>query len=124
LNIHFRSLLPRGRADRTEIPVSNEASEQVADLTNGLTDAEVEVFREFRGVVANQLDVPEEKITSEARLVDDLGADSLQVIELALMLEEKFSIDLPDREMSHFRTVGSAMKRLLELIAEKKASAA
>ena len=78
-----------------------------------------EVFRTFRKIVSEQLDVAEEMIKPEARIVDDLGADSLQVIELALMLEEKFSIELPDRELEHFRTVGSAMNRLLELLAAK-----
>jgi acyl carrier protein len=109
-----------------EMTVSQQSIEQQVHLTTVADpmDLDTEVFRTFREVVSKQLDVPLEKVTPEATLVDDLGADSLQIIELSLTLEEKFSIDLPDRELGNFRTVGSAVKRLSQLIAEKRATAA
>ena len=49
-------------------------------------------------IIAEQLSVSEEQVTSEASFVDDLGADSLDTVELVMALEEEFEIDIPDEE--------------------------
>jgi acyl carrier protein len=56
-------------------------------------------------IIANQLGVEREIITPEANIVDDLGADSLDVVELVMALEEAFDLEIPDEEAEKIRTV-------------------
>jgi acyl carrier protein len=56
-------------------------------------------------IIANQLGVEKEIITAEAHVVDDLGADSLDVVELVMALEEAFDLEIPDDEAEKIRTV-------------------
>jgi acyl carrier protein len=56
-------------------------------------------------IIANQLGVDKEIITPEANIVDDLGADSLDVVELVMALEEAFDLEIPDEEAEKIRTV-------------------
>ena len=56
-------------------------------------------------IIANQLGVEKEVITAEAHVVDDLGADSLDVVELVMALEEAFDLEIPDDEAEKIRTV-------------------
>jgi len=56
-------------------------------------------------IIANQLGVDKEIITPEANIVDDLGADSLDVVELVMALEEAFDVEIPDEEAEKIRTV-------------------
>lgn len=64
--------------------------------------------------IVNQLGVNEEEVTKEASFTDDLGADSLDVVELVMAFEEKFSIEIPDEDVERLRTVGDAVKYLQE----------
>ncbi len=64
--------------------------------------------------IVNQLGVNEEEVTKEASFTDDLGADSLDVVELVMAFEEKFSIEIPDEDVEKLRTVGDAIKYLQE----------
>jgi acyl carrier protein len=57
-------------------------------------------------VVANQLGVESEDLVPEAHILDDLGADSLDVVELVMALEEEFDIEVPDQDVEGIRTVG------------------
>lgn len=68
------------------------------------------VFERVRDVVAEELNVSEEQITPEARFVDDLGADSLDVVELVMRLEDEFDISIPDEDAEKIRTVSDAVK--------------
>ena len=58
----------------------------------------VEIKNRIVGIVANQLGIEEEDVTAEASVIDDLGADSLDVVELVMALEEEFDLEIPDEE--------------------------
>jgi len=60
-------------------------------------------------IVAEQLEVPEDKVTAGSVFVDDLKADSLAIVELVLALEEAFKIEIPDEETEKIKTVGDAI---------------
>ena len=60
-------------------------------------------------IIINELGVDPEKVTSEASFVDDLGADSLDTVELVMAFEEEFTIDIPDEDAEQMRTVGEAV---------------
>ena len=72
------------------------------------TDARV------REIIINELGVEPEKVTDEASFVEDLGADSLDTVELVMAFEEEFGIDIPDEDAEQMRTVGDAIKYLQE----------
>jgi len=68
------------------------------------------VFDRVKGIVVDQLGVAEEEVTAEASFVDDLGADSLDVVELVMALEEEFGVEIPDDDAEKIVTVGEAVK--------------
>ena len=65
-------------------------------------------------IIINELGVDPEKVTSEASFVEDLGADSLDTVELVMAFEEEFGVDIPDEDAEQMRTVGDAIKYLKE----------
>ena len=67
-------------------------------------------FDRVKKVVVEQLDVNEEEVTNDASFVDDLGADSLDVVELVMGLEEEFDLEIPDEDAEKITTVGDAVK--------------
>lgn len=64
--------------------------------------------------IVSQLGVNEEEITPASSFTDDLGADSLDIVELVMAFEEKFGIEIPDDETEKIRTVGDAIKYITE----------
>ncbi len=60
-------------------------------------------------IVAEELDVPAEKVIREASFINDLGADSLDTVELVMRLEEEFEMDIPDQDAEKIATVGDAI---------------
>lgn len=68
------------------------------------------VFEKVKSIVADQLDVEEEKVTAEAVITDDLGADSLDVVDLVMSIEEEFDIEIPDEAVEDIKTVGDIVK--------------
>ena len=68
------------------------------------------VYVRVKGIVVEQLGVEEEKVTEDASFVEDLGADSLDVVELVMALEEEFGTEIPDEEAEKIVTVGQAVK--------------
>ena len=60
-------------------------------------------------IIINELGVDPEKVTAEASFVEDLGADSLDTVELVMAFEEEFTIDIPDEDAEQMRTVGDAI---------------
>ena len=63
-------------------------------------------------IVVEHLSVEEEKVTENASFIDDLGADSLDTVELVMAFEEEFGIDIPDEDAEQMRTVGDALAYL------------
>ncbi|HUG37333.1 MAG TPA: acyl carrier protein [Candidatus Limnocylindrales bacterium] len=67
-----------------------------------------------REIIVNELGVEPEKVTDNASFVEDLGADSLDTVELVMAFEEEFGVDIPDEDAEQMRTVGDAIKYLRE----------
>lgn len=70
-------------------------------------------------IIVEQLGVKAEEVTAEASFVDDLGADSLDTVELVMALEEEFGIEIPDEDAEKIQTVGDAIKYIEEKSAAK-----
>ena len=68
-----------------------------------------EVLSKVRSVVVDQLNVEEDEVVEDASFIDDLGADSLGIVELVMALEEEFGISIPDEDAEGIRTVGDAI---------------
>ena len=68
----------------------------------------------IRQIIAEQLGVKKEEVTDSAKFVDDLGADSLDTVELVMALEEEFGIEIPDEDAEKLATVGDALKYIDE----------
>lgn len=67
------------------------------------------VFDKVKDIIVDQLGVDEEEIKLEASFIDDLGADSLDIVELIMALEEEFNLEIPDKEAEKIATVGDAV---------------
>ena len=67
------------------------------------------VAEKVKKIVVDQLAVPEEQVTEDARFIEDLNADSLDIVELIMALEEEFSAEIPDEEAEKLKTVGDAI---------------
>ena len=97
-------------------PIASRNAEQtntVLFTTKGGTmagNAEAKV----KEIIINELGVDPEKVTAEASFVEDLGADSLDTVELVMAFEEEFGVDIPDEDAEQMRTVGDAIKYLVE----------
>ncbi len=63
-------------------------------------------------IIAKELEVGQQQLTPEAKFIEDLGADSLDIVELVMALEEEFNIDIPDEDAEKLKTVGDAMEYL------------
>jgi len=68
------------------------------------------VEEKVKAIIAEQLGVKPEEVTIEASFVDDLGADSLDTVELVMAFEEEFSIEIPDEDAEKITSVGEAIK--------------
>lgn len=68
-----------------------------------------DIEKQVKGIVAEQLGVKEEEVTNEASFVDDLGADSLDTVELVMALEEEFDTEIPDEQAEKITTVQQAI---------------
>ena len=68
--------------------------------------------QKVRDIIEKELGVEREKLTDQASFIEDLGADSLDIVELVMEFEKEFNIDIPDEEAEKLRTVGQAMKYL------------
>ena len=67
-------------------------------------------------VIADQLEVSHDRITRETSIADDLGADSLDTVELLMELEEEFDIDIPDNAGKKIQTVGQAIDEIERIV--------
>ena len=73
-----------------------------------------EINDKVSAIVCNQLDVEKEKVKPEASFINDLGADSLDIVELVMAMEEEFDIEIPDEDAERIQTIGDATAYLKE----------
>jgi len=73
-----------------------------------------EVFDKVKGVIVEQLGVTEDEVTVEASFIDDLGADSLDTVELVMALEEEFGTEIADDQAEKLTTVGKTVDFILD----------
>jgi acyl carrier protein len=73
-----------------------------------------EIESRVRDIIVNELGVEPSKVTAEASFVEDLGADSLDTVELVMAFEEEFGIEIPDEDAEKMETVGDAVRYLEE----------
>ena len=71
-----------------------------------------EIFDKVKGIVVDQLEVEADRVTPEASFANDLGADSLDTVELVMALEEEFEIEIPDEAAEQIDTVGKAVEHI------------
>ncbi|MGH7708843.1 MAG: acyl carrier protein [Vulcanimicrobiaceae bacterium] len=69
-------------------------------------------FDRVKKIIVEQLGVDESEVTPDASITDDLGADSLDQVELVMAFETEFNIDIPDEEAEKIKTVGDAVKKI------------
>lgn len=74
------------------------------------------VFDKVKKIIVDQLDVDEDKVTEAASITDDLGADSLDVVDLVMSFEEEFDIEIPDDQVEKIKTVGDIVKFIEEKV--------
>ena len=74
------------------------------------------VFEKVREILCDQLDVEEDNVTMSSSLTDDLGADSLDLVDLVMTLEEEFDIEIPDEDAENVKTVGDIVKYIENII--------
>jgi acyl carrier protein len=71
-----------------------------------------DIAARVKEIIAQELGVEQEKVTDEASFVEDLGADSLDTVELVMAFEEEFGIEIPDEDAESMQTVGNAISYL------------
>ena len=74
------------------------------------------VFEKVKSIIIGQLGVEDEKVTMEAVIQDDLGADSLDIVDLVMSFEEEFDIEIPDDQGENVKTVGDIVKYIEDKI--------
>jgi len=77
-------------------------------------------FDDVKKIICEQLGVEESAVTEEARFIEDLGADSLDTVELIMAFEDKFEIEIPDEEAEKLDTVGKAVGYLNKKLLDKE----
>lgn len=68
------------------------------------------IFDKVKEILVDQLDVDEDAVTLESSITDDLGADSLDVVDMVMSFEEEFDLEIPDEEIESMKTVGDIVK--------------
>lgn len=72
------------------------------------------MFDKLKEIIADKLSVNENEITMESTFIDDLGADSLDIVELIMALEEELEMEIPDEDAEGFKTVGDVVEYITE----------
>ena len=69
--------------------------------------ADLNIENNLKKMIASQLNIKEEKLLDDAKIIEDLGADSLDIVEMFMTLEEEFNITIPDNKVVELKTVGN-----------------
>ena len=72
------------------------------------------IFEKIRAIICDQLELDEDDVTLTSSVVDDLGADSLDIVDLVMSIEDEFDIEVPDEEIAGIVTVGDIVKFIEE----------
>lgn len=78
----------------------------------------MDIFEQVKKILCEQLDLEEEQVTEESEIIADLGADSLDIVDLVMTLEEEFDTEIPDEDIEGLRTIGDIVKYVEEKVAE------
>ena len=68
------------------------------------------IFDKVKSIIVDQLDVDEDKVTLNSNIQDDLGADSLDIVDLVMSFEDEFDLEIPDDQVENIKTVGDVVK--------------
>ncbi len=72
------------------------------------------VFEKIRDILAEQLDLEPDKLTMETDIAEDLGADSLDVVEMLMSIEDEFDVEIPDDAIDKLKTIGDVVEYIQE----------
>ena len=72
------------------------------------------IFDKVKSIIVDQLDVDEDKVTLNASIQDDLGADSFDIVDLVMSFEDEFDLEIPDDQVENIKTVGDVVKYIEE----------
>ena len=78
-----------------------------------------ELLKKVKAIVSDKLSISEEQVTEDASFTEDLGADSLDTVELVMALEDEFEMDIPDEDAEKMDTVGKALDYVLDHLSKK-----
>jgi acyl carrier protein len=84
------------------------------NLVRGLFMSEKSIEEKVKDIIVEQLGVNPEQVTPTASFIEDLGADSLDIVELVMAFEEEFSVEVPDEDAEKLQTVGDVIKYIEE----------
>ena len=69
-----------------------------------------QIFEKIRAILAEQLDIDEDRITMDSNIMEDFDADSLDLVDMVMSLEDEFGIEVPDEDVEKFHTVGDVVR--------------
>ncbi len=72
------------------------------------------IFEKIREIICNQLELEESEVTLDSVLLEDLGADSLDLVDLVMTFEDEFDMEIPDEELENIKTVGDIVRFIEE----------
>ena len=78
----------------------------------------MDIFEQVKKILCDQLDLEEEQVNEDSEVIDDLGADSLDIVDLVMTLEEEFDTEIPDEDIENLKTVGDIVKYIEERVSE------
>ena len=78
----------------------------------------MDIFEQIKKILCDQLDLDEDQVTEDSDVIDDLGADSLDIVDLVMTLEEEFDTEIPYEDIENLKTVGDIVKYVEDRSAE------